>query len=306
VNEKIDRLERLIDLTAVLRATKRPLTLEEIVETVPGYPDRKDSYRRQFERDKETLRGMGVPIVVERSDYDEVDGYRIPDEEYALPDLGLTDAEQRALVVAVGAVRLEGGREAMWKLGGGATDTPSLAALPTPEHLGDLFAAVRDRALITFDYRDDSRTVEPYGLVFRRGRWYVVGFDRGREAPRSFRVDRMGSVAVGSAGAFERPALDAADLLRDDPMTFADEPPVTATVAVDPALVAEVQARVQRAPSRPGADGRVEFEIEVSNRDAFRSFVLDLLDGAEVLSPPDLREEIITWLAREAGEGSAQ
>lgn len=298
----VDRLERLIDLTAVLRDTRRPLTLEEIVETVPGYPEKKDSYRRQFERDKETLRGMGVPIVVARSEYEEADGYLIPADEYALPDLGLTDAEQRALTVAVGAVRLEGGREAMWKLGGGRDDTPALAALPTPEVLGDLFGAVRDRSVVTFGYKDATRTVEPYGLVFRRGRWYLVGNDRDRQAPRSFRVDRMDVTTVGERGAFERPDVDAADLLRDDPMTFADDDPVTARLAVDADLVADVRTRLGREPESIDAAGTAVFAVPVSNRDAFRSLVLDLLDGAVVLDPPELRAEIVAWLRAEATE----
>ena len=44
-----DRLERLTNLVATLLDTRRPLTLEEIVDLVPGYPDDKLSYRRQFE-----------------------------------------------------------------------------------------------------------------------------------------------------------------------------------------------------------------------------------------------------------------
>ena len=60
-----DRLERLTNLIAVLLDTRRPLTLEEIVDRVPGYPEERESYRRQFERDKATLREIGVPISLE-------------------------------------------------------------------------------------------------------------------------------------------------------------------------------------------------------------------------------------------------
>src|SRR5947208_11170288 len=63
-----DRLERLTNLVATLLDTRRPLTLEEIVELVPGYPDDKLSYRRQFERDKDTLRGIGIPVRLESVD----------------------------------------------------------------------------------------------------------------------------------------------------------------------------------------------------------------------------------------------
>ena len=46
--------------------------------------------------------------------------------------------------------------------------------------------------------------------------------------------------------------------------------------------------------SRP--DGAVVLSFPVSNREAFRSFALGFLDHAEVLGPPELREEVIDWL----------
>jgi predicted DNA-binding transcriptional regulator YafY len=45
-------------------------------------------------------------------------------------------------------------------------------------------------------------------------------------------------------------------------------------------------------------DGSVVVALAVVNRDAFRAFVLDLLDHAEVLAPPELRAELVTWLTQ--------
>ena len=58
-----DRLERVTDLLLVLLDTNRPLSLREIAERVPGYPDRHDARRQAFERDKKLLRDEGVPVV---------------------------------------------------------------------------------------------------------------------------------------------------------------------------------------------------------------------------------------------------
>ena len=117
-----DRLERLVNLTATLLDTRRPLTLDELSERVePRYPEEKASRRRQFERDKETLRELGIPIRVESVDgFGAEQGYRIHPDDYYLPELGLTEAELAALHVAVTAVRLGGdaGREGLAKLGG--------------------------------------------------------------------------------------------------------------------------------------------------------------------------------------------
>src|SRR5581483_3620278 len=248
-----DRLERLTNLIAVLLDTRRPLTLEEIVERVPGYPPERESYRRQFERDKATLREIGVPIALEAvHPFDQESGYRIHREDYQLPALDLTDDERVALHLAVTAVRLEGGgegggagREALLKLGGieGAA-APTLAALPDVPALPFLFDAYRRRARVTFTYRGETRRLDPYGILFRNGHWYGVGFDPDRGAIRAFRADRIESdVEPGPAGGFERPeGFDPGSALRDEPWRFGDEEPVEAGVLVSPAQAGWVEA----------------------------------------------------------------
>jgi proteasome accessory factor B len=300
-----DRLERLTNLVATLLDTRRPLPLEELVDVVPGYPPDKASYRRQFERDKDTLRGIGIPVQTEPLDAlgPEV-GYRIHPDEYYLPALALTAEEQAALHVAVTAVRLEGGAgpEALWKLGGleGEAAT-AVAALPSVPELSVLFDAYRERAPVTFSYRDERRRLDPWGIIFRRGHWYVVGHDHDRADERAFRIDRVeGPVETGPSGTVERPeGVDPASLLRDDPWRFGDEEPVTARVLVDapqaPGVVHQVgdHSVVERR-----ADGSVVLGLPVTNVAAFRSFVVGLLDGAEVLDPPELRADVIGWLER--------
>src|SRR5207244_164271 len=115
----------------------------------------------------------------------------------------------------------------------------------------------------------------------------------------AFRVDRIdGTPELGRAGAFEPPTdFDPATALRDDPLTFGEAKPISARVLVDAARAAWVldelgpQALVDRRP-----DGSVVVELSVVNREAFRTFVLGLLEHAEVLSPPELRADLVGWL----------
>ncbi len=193
----VDRLERLVNLTATLLDTRRPITLDEIAERIePSYPEEKGSRRRQFERDKETLRELGIPISVETPDgFGSDQAYRILADDYYLPDLGLTDDELAALHVAITAVRLEGddARDALRKLGGvtGEGADAAFADLPVTPALSQLFDAASGHAPVTFSYRGEPRRLEPYGVVLRWGHWYVVGRDEDRDAPRAFRVDRI-------------------------------------------------------------------------------------------------------------------
>ncbi|MCI0582190.1 MAG: WYL domain-containing protein [Chloroflexi bacterium] len=308
-----DRLERLTNLVAVLLETRRPLTLEEIVERVPGYPPERESYRRQFERDKATLREIGVPISLEALyAFDQETGYRIHKEDYELPPLDLTDDERVALHLAVTAVRLEGGagetgggagREALLKLGGlegvAAPTLDAVAALPDVPALPALFDAYRRRARVTFAYRGGPRRLDPYGILFRNGHWYVVGFDADRDAIRAFRADRIESgIEAGPGGAFERPdPFDPASALRDEPWRFGDEEPVEALVLVSATQAGWVEADLGTpAVAERRDDGSIVIRMAVTNREAFRSFVLGLLDHAEVLAPPELRADMVAWL----------
>jgi len=94
----VSRLERLINLTAALLNTERLLTADELHERVPGYADDRNTFRRAFERDKETLRDMGVPISMGLLDPDDPNllGYRVRREEYYLPDPMLEPDEHAA------------------------------------------------------------------------------------------------------------------------------------------------------------------------------------------------------------------
>jgi predicted DNA-binding transcriptional regulator YafY len=310
-----DRLERLTNLVAVLLETGRPLTLEEIVERVPGYPPERESYRRQFERDKSTLREIGVPISLEALyAFDQESGYRIHRADYELPPLDLTDDERVALQLAVTAVRLGAGasggagREGLLKLGGlESVAAPTLAALPDVPALPTLFDAYRRRARVSFTYRGGPRRLDPYGILFRNGHWYAVGNDPDREAIRAFRADRIESaIEPGPGGSFDRPeGFDPGSALRAEPWRFGDEEPVEALVFISATQAGWVEADLGgRAVAERRDDGAVVVRMAVTNREAFRSWVLGLLDHAEVLAPPDLRSDMVRWLSALAGAGT--
>ena len=298
----MNRLERLLNLVAALLDAQRPLSRHELTVLVPGYDDNEQAARRAFERDKEALRAMGIPIAVEPLDPDEPtsgEGYRIPREQYELPDPDLAPDELAALHLAASTVRLEGseGQAAIWKLGGSAdVAAVTAAALEGNEHLPVLFGAVSERRTVRFSYRGTERAVDPYRLAYRNGFWYLAGFDRDKGSERSFRLDRFESAPVaGEPKAFERPTTTAARPVQ--PWEMGEEDERTGRVWVDgeQAMWAEAKvgsdAVVERRP-----DGSIVLELRVTNADAFRTFVLGFLDHAEVLAPPELRADIVDWL----------
>ncbi|MGH9076555.1 MAG: helix-turn-helix transcriptional regulator, partial [Acidimicrobiales bacterium] len=109
--QRPDRLERLVNLVAALMDAGQPLSRDQIHERVGGYADDPDSFRRNFERDKDLLRQLGLPLVLEAlpgAGHEGAQGYRIPRESYELPDPGLTGDELAALRLAASSVSIDG------------------------------------------------------------------------------------------------------------------------------------------------------------------------------------------------------
>jgi predicted DNA-binding transcriptional regulator YafY len=296
-----DRRERLLSLLAALLETRRGLTRAEILENPElGYPAAATAARRAFERDKASLRAMGVPLHDETVDNET--RYRVPPSEYYLPALDLTADELAALHVAVTAVGL--GRAAdegtLMKLGGvEGTGALPIAELPAVDALAPLFEASRRRAVVSFGYRGRPRRLEPWGLTSKSGRWYVVGMDLDAREMRVYRADRIeGEVEAGPPRAFTVPTDFRPDAyLEEQPWHYGGGAPLQVRIRVDAGHEADLVARAAReADVSTEADGSRIVELAVVNLDALRSFVLGFLDHAEVLSPPEARAAVVEWL----------
>jgi proteasome accessory factor B len=291
-------IERILNLLAFLLTVGRPVTADEIRNTVKGYDQPSDeAFRRTFERDKDLLRTLGVPITLGHTDLWEVElGYVIPTEEYPIADPGLSDEERSALLLAAQAVKFGGQSTeaaAIFKLGG-AVATSSAAVAADLGHdlqiLGDLFGAVVDRQRVLFTYRDKPRTVEPYGLGHRFGHWYLLAPEAGRsDIVKAFRLDRMGQIKIDESGAaFERPEdFDLATALPNFNRIGGTDG-ITARVRFDAAIadVALDQASVITEVARDAES--VTVDLSVSSAAGFIGWMLGFDDRAVIEAPPSL------------------
>lgn len=291
-------LERLLNLLAFLRTVDHPVGIDEIRFTVAGYDrDNDPAFRRMFERDKELLRGAGIPLeTVVLDDITQALGYELPAERFEMTDPDLTDEELAALYVATRMVRM-GGAEvgpAFQKLGGAAAADGQAALTANlggdADAIAELFDAVSSRREVTVDYRGKPRRLQPQGLLHRRGHWYLVT-DDGDER-RMFRVDRgQNWEAAGQTGAFDRIDIDLRAILPDLPWESGDEQ-VDAVVRFDDEIAWWVRRQLPGTDFTHG-DGYSEARLEVAHRDAFVSWLLELGDTAEVVSPPELRTAVV-------------
>jgi proteasome accessory factor C len=307
---RADRLERLTDLVLVLLNARRPLSLDAIADEVPGYPAEHDARRQAFERDKRLLREEGIPVDTEPVEGQEQFGYRIHPEDFYLPDLDLQPDEQAALHLAVAGVHLgdPSGRHALLKLGAtGLAEARPVASIVPPPALVPLFESLRSRSEVSFGYRAEERRVAPASLAFRAGSWYLVGFDRARDAMRTFRVDRIeGRPSPGAPGSGRLPeGTDLSRAVPADPWRPGEGDGSDVLLWVDPIESARLVEEVgEHAVAERRPDGAVVLRLGTTEAGSFRSWVLGLLEHAEILGPPAERAAMVGWLEAVAAGSS--
>lgn len=295
----------MINLLAFIIDSGRPVTSREIRQTVAGYGQSSDqAFHRMFERDKDSLRRLGISLELRATDVWDVEkGYVIPDEAYRTIEPGFTEEERTALALAVHMVRTGGwpaGSDALLKLGGARfveSGRPVGANLDLgSERLGLVFQAVLERRRLCFVYRGRSRTLDPYGMRHQRGHWYFAGVERGHpDGTRTYRLDRAEELEiVGPAGAFERPReFSARDILSSLPWEKGSEQSV-ARVRWDADVAWWAEGRFPGAKVvKQGADGSIVLDIPYSVKDSFIDMILDMDEAAVILAPPDLRDDLI-------------
>lgn len=215
--------ERLVNLTILLLSSRRFVPREQIRESMADYQGKDDAtFERMFERDKDELRALGVPIETGSNDvwFDDELGYRISRQDFELPPIDFTPGEATALGLAAtvwqqaSAAGQTAGALAKLRAAGIEPDASRLTALAPRVSAREaafdpLWEAVIARRAVRFRYRDSDevRTVQPWRIVWRNNSWYLLGFDLTKDAPRNFKLSRIADEpkAIGKPDAFTVP-----------------------------------------------------------------------------------------------------
>lgn len=317
MNARVDRTERLLNLVICLMATSTAVPRSDIRARIPGYSDATSdvAFERMFERDKDELRSMGIPVDTVTDLSGEVVGYRIIEDSYALQPIDFTLEERAAIAVAAqvwsrAAIAPVAGTalRKLESLDGGTADwAPADLRGPVQLTASDaallpLMSAIRHDRLVTFDYRTPSqdepqrRTVCPWGLRSASGRWFLVGYDHDREAQRTFRLSRIvGSVTVTARPREHQPPVDF-DIGSTVADGFPDEA-VQATLRIAPHRAAALRRLAVAVDA--GADPFEAGTVTVSARSLDDLVSLVCGAGAEVvvLSPPEVVEAVVSALS---------
>ena len=210
--------DRLFHLILALMATQSGVSKEQILSSVRGYREdseagaSKETLERRFERDKDILRDMGIPLETLIPAEDEGNNrstlYRIPKGKYDHPaDLQLSAQDIRLLNVAA-AVWREGSlshdaRVAQMKLAshGLSVNEPLLGALPMitarDPALASLRMAMAENKQVQFSYLKPGdqlatvRVVSPLAVVMHEGQWHLLSIEGEHDAQRTFLLRRI-------------------------------------------------------------------------------------------------------------------
>ncbi len=308
--------ERLVNLVVALMATSRGLTKDTILASVSGYREQsdagssKDALEKMFERDKESLRELGVPIetIGDSADPDDLREarYRVPSGEYALPaDISFTPAELALLGLAgdvwAGSSLSADARSGLRKIRslGGIVDEPIIGFAPRlnirDPAFGALQRAIEQARVVEFSYLKPGqqearrRRARPLSLVEYEGRWHVLADDLDAGAERTFLLSRIVGTVRTTGNVFD-PALreGAGDRALAGLAAVAQQQ--HAHLEVHPGTEAALRLRRRAVPAAQG------LQVPFVDVHVFADELASYGPEVRVVDPPELRDLVVARL----------
>jgi proteasome accessory factor B len=314
------KTERLLNLVICLLATRQLVSKEQIRAAVPQYAECRtdEAFERMFERDKEEVREMGIPLETGSNSawFEDEVGYRVDRAAYALPEVRFEPDELAVLGLASRVwqqATLAGpASRALLKLkaAGVEPDDSSMLGIEPRVRTSEpafepMYAAVRDRRPVSFPYRAArtgqlaERHVEPWGIVSWHGRWYAVGHDRDRDATRVFRLSRIAGpvTLIGQPGEVEVP--DKIDFRAQVAALAEDQPRASARLR---ARSGSGVALRRRATGETPGDGWDELVVPFGDAEVLAEEIAGYGPDVVALDPPELRDAVVRRLRAVLGE----
>jgi proteasome accessory factor B len=300
-----DKTERLLNLVFAMMSTRRAISRADIRDNVAGYEDANsdEAFERMFERDKDELRSMGLPIETVTDTMGDILGYRILPSEYEFVDLELSPDDLIVLGVAaqvwdqavLSAPAQSALRKIEAKYGKSVVSPPAelsgLVKLQAHDvSLPILLRAAREKRVVKFSYQNraglqSDRSIEPWAVICREGHWYCIGFDLDRQEQRTFKLPRIqgGVKLTAEAHTATRPENPSMQIPQPDEL-------VAARIAVVP----NRGAMLRRNATSIEHSGEVDFLTVQGSIEDLTQWTLLALADVRGIESPTLAESVLT------------
>lgn len=299
-----EKTERLINLTLGLLSTKRYLTKNEIFRSIAGYEGSPETMERMFERDKDELRSMGIEIEVGQIDplFEDEIGYLIRSSSIQIQPNDFSKEELLLMTMAANLWQRSAfsdiSKNALLKVSSvdGDIGLNNLALSIIDDQVDnhafqEIISAISNRRHIAFKYRNKDRIVAPLAIKAKDGFWYLIGKDAD-DVIKTFKLIRFQSKisAKPELGNFTYPeSFDLAQFI-DNQLVVEDR---VARVKIRENRVNALRNRGEMIESHDGWD---ILQIVFDDVDIFTKEILWFAEDAIVISPEDLRAEVIDRL----------
>jgi proteasome accessory factor B len=311
--------DRLFHLILALMATRAGLTKDQILHTVRGYREdteagmARESVERRFERDKDALRELGIPLEAAIPPEDDGNNkntlYRIPKGDYDLPEGVEFTGRDIALLNLAATLWREGtlSREAYLatrKLQsfGVVVDEPLLGFAPLISTRDPALQALRDAVdagvQVEFLYLKPgestatTRRVSPLALVHHEGRWHLYSHETSTGMRKTFLLRRI----VSSVQALPDPAHSAANSVSEEALRDLEEVYNSHLASLEVRPDSDAWSALSH---RRGATGNGSLlSVHYTDSDIFASELSAFGDDVVVLTPPDLRDKVVAHLEK--------
>ena len=316
----MNRTERLLDLITYLLNAQEPVSWQDIKNHFPQDYARgiEESNQRKFERDKAELISLGIPIEYQSGPDMKKEGYFIEKAKFFLPEIEFTPQESSLLMLSAGAVlenksfpyrdQLESALHKIINTQDQVNQAPREIAITYAAGgesgsrslwIHDIQDALDRRKTIDIVYHafttgeTKRRQVDPYGLIFRKGNWTLVGWDHLREDLRSFVLTRIKDLKINprrpATPDYQIPEHFSLKSYQNQQQWELDfHEPLRVTVRVSRHRLPELLP--QLAPA--ARTDEQTFQLNVTNRSGLLSWVLSHKTDVQVLEPPEIQDEI--------------
>ncbi len=322
----MNRTERLLDLITYLLNAEKPVSWQQIKNHFAEDYARgvEESNQRKFERDKAELISLGIPIDYESGSETRKEGYIIRKETLFLAEMKFSPEESSLLMLSAGAVlennsfpyreELQSALNKIISVQHPVGAPPETIAISystrgrsgsRAEWVHRIQKALRRRKTIEIEYHAFStgettrRKVDPYGLIFRKGNWMMVGWDHLRKDLRSFVMTRIRRLSINTRKPGTPDYTIPADFSlkryqNQQPweLDLHTEIPVTLRVSTHrlPELLPQLSAAQQT--------GEHTFRLKVTNENGLISWALSHRTDVQILEPPDIQARVCEVLQR--------
>ena len=316
----MNRTERLLDLITYLLNAPEPVSWQDIKNHFPeDYAQGvEESNQRKFERDKAELISLGIPIDYQSGAGVKKEGYVIEKEKLFLPEIQFTPEESSLLMLSATAVlenesfpyrdQLESALHKIISINDHISSPPPEMTItyasggkPAPRSawINEIQDALDRHKTMEIVYHAFStgkttrRKVNPYGLIFRRGNWTLIGWDHLRQDVRSFVMTRIKKLKINP----RRPGTTDYEIPTDFSLKNYQNQQQWDLAFHDPIRV-KICVSVHRLPelsSQLASATKVDtntFELSVTNKLGFISWILSQKTDVHVVDPPEIQTEI--------------